>query len=172
MSMGFDMLAGLQLCMVIFLFVFALRHHAHSQGKMHHFLISPCLYVLWNGVTIYYFADFFYLAVLWFMMGALLSVGCVILMRHHVLHVCYYQTDGMFYYPCTLCMLIFLVVEILVLTGVQEAVYYMPLLVHSWLFNELLGFIPGFVMGLLWGILFVAFFLFHPHNQTEHTVMD
>lgn len=53
----------------------------------------------------------------------------------------------------------FLLSITVVLAGIQCLVFYMPLLVHSWLFNELLGFIPGLGIGFLLGNLFAAFFL-------------
>ena len=69
------------------------------------------------------------------------------------------QAEGEFYYPCAGCMFLFLLVITVVLSGIQCLVFYMPLLVHSWLFNELLGFIPGLGIGFLLGNLFTAFFL-------------
>ena len=67
-------------------------------------------------------------------------------------------------------MFLFLLGIAIVLAGIQCLVFYMPLLVHSWVFNELLGFIPGLGIGFLLGNLFAAFFL-SVNQDTEEIVI-
>ena len=39
----------------------------------------------------------------------------------------------------------------LAFAAIQAGVYHFPFLMYSWLFNEVLGFVPGLFSGLLWG---------------------
>lgn len=81
MLTGFDTLTGFQICMVIFLSVFSFRYRKHCSENLAYFLPVPVLYILWACVVIYYFADFFFMAVLWFLLGNFLSVGIAVLLR-------------------------------------------------------------------------------------------
>lgn len=81
MLTGFDALTGFQICMVIFLSVFSFRYRKHCSENLAYFLPVPVLYILWACVVIYYFADFFFMAVLWFLLGNFLSVGIAVLLR-------------------------------------------------------------------------------------------
>lgn len=170
MLTGFDALTGFQICMVIFLSVFSFRYRKHCSENLAYFLPVPVLYILWACVVIYYFADFFFMAVLWFLLGNFLSVGIAVLLRKKMRRFYHEQAGGEFYYPCAGCMFLFLLGIAIVLAGIQCLVFYMPLLVHSWVFNELLGFIPGLGIGFLLGNLFAAFFL-SVNQDTEEIVI-
>ena len=110
------------------------------------------------------------MAVLWFLLGNFLSVGIAVLLRKKMRRFYHEQAEGEFYYPCAGCMFLFLLGITIVLAGIQCLVFYMPLLVHSWVFNELLGFIPGLGIGFLLGNLFAAFFL-SVNQDTEEIVI-
>ena len=110
------------------------------------------------------------MAVLWFLLGNFLSVGIAVLLRKKMRRFYHEQAGGEFYYPCAGCMFLFLLGIAIVLAGIQCLVFYMPLLVHSWVFNELLGFIPGLGIGFLLGNLFAAFFL-SVNQDTEEIVI-
>ena len=170
MLTSFDTLTGFQICMVIFLSVFSFRYRKHCSENLAYFLPVPVLYILWACVVIYYFADFFFMAVLWFLLGNFLSVGIAVLLRKKMRRFYHEQEGGEFHYPCAGCMFLFLLGIAIVLAGIQCLVFYMPLLVHSWVFNELLGFIPGLGIGFLLGNLFAAFFL-SVNQDTEEIVI-
>jgi hypothetical protein len=48
-------------------------------------------------------------------------------------------------------------IAVILFGGIQTVIYFIPFLNHflnhSWLFNELVGFIPGIFIGGLWGKL-------------------
>lgn len=93
MLTGFDTLTGFQICMVIFLSVFSFRYRKHCSENLAYFLPVPVLYILWACVVIYYFADFFFMAVLWFLLGNFLSVGIAVLLRKKMRRF-YHEQEG------------------------------------------------------------------------------
>lgn len=167
MIMGFDSLTVFQICMVIFTAVFTFRYQHGSGENLQHFLPVPVLYTIWSCVVIYYYSDFFFMTILWFLLGNFLGVGAAFLLRRLIIRLCNEQMEGMFYYPRLAVMMVFLIIETTVLAGIQCLAFFEPLRIHSWVFNELLGFIPGLTIGCLWGMLFVAFFLSMDQKSQE-----
>ena len=141
MIMGFDSLTVFQICMVIFTAVFTFRYQHGSGENLQHFLPVPVLYTIWSCVVIYYYSDFFFMTILWFLLGNFLGVGAAFLLRRLIIRLCN--------------------------AGIQCLAFFEPLRIHSWVFNELLGFIPGLTIGCLWGMLFVAFFLSMDQKSQE-----
>ena len=61
---------------------------------------------------------------------------------------------------------VILVAAVLLFGGIQFAAYVFPFFSQSWIFNEMIGFIPGIFLGFLWGRIICM--LIKAQSDREH----
>lgn len=147
----YDILTGFQIVMASILFAYAC-YFQRQRNCMPFVIVLPYIgFLIWGIGIIYYFAVFFALAILWLLLGGLFGAGMAVYLRRHfpLLHVledgCMIQCP-----PLALAPVIFVAAASL-FGGIQGMAYISPFLSQSWLFNEMIGFIPGIFLGFLWG---------------------
>ncbi|WP_083615821.1 hypothetical protein [Megasphaera cerevisiae] len=153
MAIMYDMVTGIQLCFVIVLFCFTCFFYKERCCTIFT-LLYPCfLFSVWAGAVSFYFAGYFFLSVLWFLLGFLIGLGVAAYFQCGELAVKHCPGKIRIRCPALKMAPLLLSIAVILFGGIQTVIYFIPFLNHSWLFNELVGFIPGIFIGGLWGKL-------------------
>jgi|GEM_PF-6700795 len=147
----FGVFTSFQIVMAIILVYFGMQYRKEQHTGFLHLLIVPTLFLFWNSVLIYYFSSLLSLTLLWDIigLGSGLFLGTTL----------YGNVDGFLFYPCSRCLkcpksysiMLLIFFNIIAIFSLQGVVLKFPLLIHYWLFNEVLGFCSGLSSGVFWG---------------------
>lgn len=156
---AYDMLTGVQFVMILVLFTYTCFFQRDRWCSISTFIIPYILLFVWNVIVISYFTEFLFLSVLWLLLGFFIGLGVIFYFRSRLPAMEYCPEHLAVKVPslriAPLCLSLFTCLAV----GLQQGVYYYPFVVHSWIFNELLGFIPGIFLGLIWGQMISMLFL-------------
>ncbi|MCH4167028.1 MAG: hypothetical protein LKF74_06680 [Megasphaera sp.] len=156
---AYDMLTGIQIALLVILFVYACFFQKERWCSVATFITPYVLVLVWSALVVGYFTEFVFLSVLWFLLGFFIGLGLVLYFRSSLPDMEYCPEHLRVKIPrikeAPLCLSLFT----LLATGLQQGVYVCPFIIHSWVFNELLGLIPGFLTGIVWGQMISMLFL-------------
>ena len=140
---AYDVLTGFQIIMAGILFTYACYFQRPRNCMPFVIVIPYIVFLLWGIGIIYYFAVFFALAVLWFLLGGLFGAGISVYFRRRFPLMQVLEDGYMIQCPPLLLAPVILVAAVLLFGGIQFAAYVFPFFSQSWIFNEMIGFIPG-----------------------------
>lgn len=147
----YDILTGFQLIMISALFAYAC-YFQRKRECMPFVIIVPYIgFFIWSIGVIYYFAVFFALAILWMLLGSLLGAGISVYFRRCFPQLRVLEDGYNIQCPPLLLAPVIWIAACVLFGGIQVISYMSPFLSQSWLFNEMIGFIPGIFLGFLWG---------------------
>lgn len=172
MIKGFDLLMGVQICMIIFTFVLSIRYGWEKERTLSSYVVMPVLYSLWSGIVVQYFSRFFFLASLWFLLGIFVSVGIVVCMRRSILYRLCHRNKKLAYYPRAWFLLFHFLIATSVCCSIQGVAFLHPYVVDLWVSNEAVGLIAGLMNGLLWGMMGICYAFSPRHVYKKSSVLS
>lgn len=172
MIKGFDLVVGIQICMMIVIFVLSIRYALAEERTLTSYSIMPASYSVWSGILLYYFSHFFFLASLWFLLGVFLTVGMVVFFWCSILYRFCQRNRKLEYYPRTSFLLFNLLIATIICWGIQGAAFLYPYIVDLWVCNEAFGIISGLMNGLLWGTMGICYLFSPRQNYKKYSVLS
>lgn len=148
---AYDILTGIQLCMMIVMIGYGISFFKGRTCRIWCFGGPAVLVTFWSAAVVYYYTAYLFLTILCFLMAFFLGLGLGLWFKAGLPELTYCRARHLLRCPPMPGALLFNILICLAFAAIQAGVYHFPFLMYSWLFNEVLGFVPGLFSGLLWG---------------------
>lgn len=151
MANAYDLLTGIQLCMILVFLVVAFQFWTHQHFSVILAASMPLLYVIWGAALIYYFSSFLYLTLLWTLLGLLVGIVISVYFRSRFPKLLYYPHEHIVACTGAKAISFFFFATIFAACCLQIFLYNSFDSVYYWVFNEGLGLGIGAFIGLFLG---------------------